>query len=85
MAVLTDTERTDLHTEWMRALSDQRSSIGALSKADIRAAINATDTWIDSNAASYNSALPAQVRNALTAKQKAELFLFVARRRYEVS
>jgi hypothetical protein len=51
-------------------------------KADLRAAVDATDTWIDNNAASYNSALPAAFRTTATATQKTLLFCYVAMRRH---
>jgi len=46
--------------------------------ADLLAAVAATDNWIDSNAASYNSALPITFRNNATLVQKTMLFCVVA-------
>jgi hypothetical protein len=37
---------------------------------------------VDSNAASYNTALPAAFRNSATAQQKAALLMYVAARRF---
>jgi hypothetical protein len=85
MAVLSDSDRAALHTSWMQDLSSSRSSIATLAKAQLRAAIDAADQWADDNASSYNTALPVAARNNLTAKQKAQLLMFVIRRRYEVS
>jgi hypothetical protein len=84
MALLTDVQRAALHAQLMADLSSERSIV-PITKADLRAAINATDAWIDQNAASYNTAIPQPARNALTAKQKLALFLYVARQRYLVS
>lgn len=56
----------------------------ALSKADLLAAAQATDDWIEANQAAYNAALPLPARTALTANQKVRLFLAVARKRFEV-
>jgi len=49
-----------------------------MSKDEWQAAINATDTWIDANAGSYNSALPATAQASLTAAQKTLMFCAVA-------
>lgn len=80
MAVLPDAERAACHATLMRLLSDRATSC-SLTKAQLRAAVDATDDWIDQNAAAYNTALPVAARNALTATQKLWLFLYVARRR----
>jgi hypothetical protein len=45
------------------------------------AAINATDAWIDANAAAFNTALPQPFRGAATADQKTLLLCWVAMRR----
>jgi hypothetical protein len=64
-----------------RELSELREALG-LSKADLRAAMNAADAWADTNAAAYNSALPLPARTTLTATQKARLLLAVIRQRF---
>lgn len=53
----------------------------SLLKADIRAAVDATDTWIENNQASFNSALPQPFRGTATLVQKTLVFCFVAMRR----
>ena len=53
----------------------------AFTKAQLRAALDATDAWIEANAAAYNTALPAQFRTAASATQKTLLFCYVALRR----
>jgi hypothetical protein len=65
MAVLSDTDRAALWAEFMRDQSASRTPMG-LTKADLRAAVDAADAWADSNAASFNTALPQPARNALT-------------------
>jgi hypothetical protein len=50
----------------------------------MRAAVDATDDWIEANQASFNSALPLPARTALTSKQKVRLFLSVAQMRFNV-
>jgi hypothetical protein len=46
------------------------------------AAVNAADAWVDSNAASFNAALPVAARNGLTSSQKARLLMFVVSQRF---
>jgi hypothetical protein len=84
MAVLDETSRADLFARFMQTSSGDREGL-PLTKAELRAAVNATDDWIDANAASYNNAIPAAARSALTAKQKARLLTAVANRRFEVT
>jgi hypothetical protein len=81
MAVLSDTDRTDLFAE----LNRDRTAIDGMSitKADLRAALNAADDWANSNAASYNAALPQPARGAMTSAQKAALLMYVIRKRRE--
>jgi hypothetical protein len=75
MAVLTDPERQAIRNYVMR-----RWGV-AITKADLRAAIDATDDWINSNAAAYNSALPAAAQAGLSATEKTVLFCVVALKR----
>jgi len=67
----------------MERLSHSRVPI-SITKADLRAAVNAVDDWINTNAAAYNTAIPQPARGALTASQKAELLSAVALRKFEV-
>ena len=84
MAVLPDTDRQALTGRFSQLLSLERESCGLL-KSQTRAVLNAVDDWIDSNAASYNAALPLPQRTILTARQKARLLMLVIARRFEVS
>lgn len=86
MAILSDPARAAAMALFIGELNNAnpRESIATL-KADLRAAINAADQWIDDNAASYNSALPAAARTTLTAKQKARILVHVIRKRYEAT
>lgn len=83
MANLSDSDRLTCSFEYIEKLNVERELL-PLTKAQLKAAIDATDTWIDNNAASFNSALPTAARNNLSAKQKARLFLFVANKRFEI-
>lgn len=84
MAQLSVQNRTRIQRGLMRYWSASRSVI-TLSKADLQAAINATDTWIDDNAAAYNSALPTAAQSGLTAIQKTLLFCVVAMARVSIA
>lgn len=81
MAVLTDPQRQAVWSAWMR------EAIGtiSISKADLRAAINAIDVWADDNASEFNLAIPQPARGSLTAKQKAWLLMAVIAKRFEVT
>lgn len=80
MAVMDTTNRFRTFAQAMR---DWPTNVGLpnVTKADLRAAVDATDTWIDSNTSSYNSALPQPFRTAATLPQKTFLFCYVAMRR----
>lgn len=80
MAVLSDPSRAEVWAGFMR---DQLCP-APVEKADMRAAVNATDAWIDGNAAAFNAALPEPFRSEASAQQKLALFLYVAKRRFEV-
>lgn len=84
MPKLDETDRRKVWSDYMTAASSSRDPI-PLTKLQLRAAFNSVDDWIDINAASFNSALPVEARTSLTAKQKIQLFVFVARRRLEVT
>ena len=77
MAQLDSTDRARIWRALMRYWSNLREVCG-VSKADLLAAVDATDVWIDDNAGSFNSALPVAARTNLTATQKTLLFCCVA-------
>ena len=60
----------------------QRREVFALTKPQLDAALSAIDTWLDANAAAFNTALPVAARNNLTALQKAELLYLVCKKRF---
>jgi hypothetical protein len=78
MAVLDATNRLRIGNEWMRR---QTETLAGVTKTDLRAAVDATDAWIEANQASYNTALPAAFKNNASLAQKTFLFCLVARRR----
>ncbi len=73
MAVLSDADRAQLTTDIMRALSAKWENLPVCLKADIRAAVDAADTWANSNSVSYNTALPVPFRTNATPDQKSRL------------
>jgi hypothetical protein len=78
MAVLSDALRRALWAEFMQVNAE---AVG-ITKADLRAAVDAIDNWIESNTTSFNTAIPQPARNALTPSQKARLLAMVAVKRY---
>jgi hypothetical protein len=82
MAALPDEDRRRTWAHLMRELSDNVTLQGiAISKADLRAALNAVDDWVDENSTSFNQALPQPARSGLTMRQKVVLLSFVILRR----
>jgi len=57
----------------------------AISKAELLAAVGATDDWVEDNAASYNAALPQAARSNLSLGQKTLLLCVVAIARVSIS
>jgi hypothetical protein len=78
VAVLDETNRARVAAQAMR---EALGSVPSCLKADLRAAVDATDTWVDNNAASYNSALPTAFRTNANAQQKSLLLCWVVMRR----
>ena len=87
MAVMTSQERNNVCISVMRQekinlkLDDPRLNI---TKAELRAAVDALDTYLNDNAATINNALPVAARTNLTSAQKAALMMYVISRRYLV-
>lgn len=81
MATLSDVQRAALWADLMRRYSTDGESIG-ITKTDLRAAVNAMDSFFDANAAAINNALPAAAKAGLTTKQKAVLLMYVITQRY---
>lgn len=77
MAVLPDLDRERIWRWFMR----RNTGSCGFTKADLRAAINATDDWIDTNATAYNLALPVAFRTSASLAQKTLVFCWVAMRR----
>lgn len=84
MAVLPAGDRASLRRDFASELSGSRTPCST-SKPDLQAAVDAVDGWLDANAASLNAAIPVAARTTLTVKQKAQLLVYVIRRRFEVA
>jgi CBS-domain-containing membrane protein len=79
MAVLTNEQRIELWADFMRENTD---TIG-ITKADLKAAVDALDDWFDANLATINAAIPQPARGALSLRQKAMLFSYVMHKRFK--
>ena len=85
MAVLSNAERSDVWAEFMREESNDRNPITGLTQAQLRAAFDAVDDWVEANASSLNTAIPQPARGALTTRQKAKLLAAVVAKRFGVT
>lgn len=83
MAVLPDIDRKKIWVGLMRYWSRLHETVG-VNKTDLRAAVDAADTWVDNNAASYNSALPTTFRTNATQNQKSLLLVAVVLMRFNI-
>ena len=81
MAALSNADRGVVWSDAMRYFS-QSGDVLAVKKADLRAAVDALDTFLDTNAATINAAIPQPARGALSASQKALLLSYVIAKRY---
>lgn len=84
MALLGTLDRASVAAQYQADASGLRDPFPGLVRADIVAAINAVDDWVEANKVSFNSAIPLPARTAMTAPQKAKLLLYVVKRRFEV-
>jgi hypothetical protein len=84
MAVLSNADRQAESDRYQRDASADRTPI-PVTKAQMKAVVDAIDDWVDANVTSFNNAIPQPQRGLLTAKEKARLLVYVVRRRYEVA
>ena len=85
MATLALADQQRIQRGLQRHWSRLREQTSTWNKAGLLAAIQSTDTWIDSNQTSYNNSLPAQFRNNATLAQKTLLFCCVAAARVSIA
>jgi hypothetical protein len=81
MAVLDEANR---FSAWAEANRTNGLAIQGVLKVDLRAAVDAIDNWLETNATALNTAIPQPARGALTARQKAALLMLVVDRRFGV-
>jgi hypothetical protein len=81
MAAMSNGERAAAAREFIRKAFQDLGETATMDTAAIKAALDATDDWVDANAASYNSALPAAFKNTATAAQKNLLFAYCCMKR----
>ena len=82
MALLSDLERALIWSEFMAERSSAKDSFGAITKSDLRAAVDALDQYLSDNGATINAAISQPARSVLTTPQKALLLRFVIAQRY---
>jgi hypothetical protein len=82
MAILADTDRKVIWAEFMSAVSNINEPVTGLTKAELKAAVDAIDTFMSNNATALNTAIPQPARGALSIAQKARLLSMVIKRRY---
>ena len=82
MAALSASERSGVWADIMRLSRAQFGGI-SVTKAELKAAMDAIDDWLEANASSLNAAIPQPARGALVPEQKAYMLSVVARRRAE--
>lgn len=63
------------------AMRNWPGSLTGITKPDLKAAVDATDDWLEANSTSFNSALPQPFRGAASLPQKTFLLCYVAMRR----
>jgi hypothetical protein len=80
MAVLNAQDRSDMASDLMVFASRDTESNGFL-KDDMTQLVASIDSFLDTNAAAINNAIPAAVRNKFTTSQKFRALAFIARRR----
>ena len=80
MAPLPEADRQKVWRGFMRYLSRQDINDTVLEniKQDIRDAVDATDSWIETNQIGFNTALPIMFKDNASLEQKTLLFSAVA-------
>jgi hypothetical protein len=73
-------DATNRARTWAQVMRNWPGSL-AVTKQELRAAVDATDDWIEANQTSFNTALPQPFRGSATLAQKTFLFCYVAMRR----
>lgn len=87
MATLSDSERSKIWGHFMSEASCRGELInqGGMDKYALRDAIDAIDQHISNDKAAFNADIPQPARSGLSASHKAEILVYVVRRRWEVN
>ncbi len=78
MTVLSDQARQETWARWMQDNEEETPFL----KAELRAAVDAIDEWVNDNAAAMNLALPQPFRGDASVEQKAMVLTYVVAKRY---
>lgn len=81
MALLSDSDRQICARAWIEHLFVQAGATANMSYADIKAAADATDIWVDTNQSAFNLALPLPFQTTATLAQKSALMAYVTLKR----
>lgn len=81
MAELPDADRQIAARAWVQKAFVEANATANMAHDTIKAAVDATDTWIDTNQASFNTALPEPFKTTADLSQKTLLFCYVAMKR----
>ena len=79
MAALTEQDRVDLWAEFQR---DNGDPLGALTKTELRTAVDEIDDWFNANKASLLAAVSAPADTALSGSQIARLASAIVEKRW---
>lgn len=82
MAALSAGDRLLCYSDFVREVGGDRETFNGVTKADLKAAVNALDDFMVANATAINTAIPQPARASLTAAQKARMLMWVIRYRY---
>ncbi len=83
MAALPDIDRIEVTAKLQRLAQWLAISCG-ITKVDLKAAVDATDDWIDTNQTAFNNALPTAAKNTRNLTQKTLIFCYVAMKRASI-
>lgn len=83
MAELTSEQRRRVNAAVMRSFSAYEEQV-PINKTELRAAVDALDTFLNNNQAAINTAIPQPARGALSTGQKAVIFTAVQIARYMI-
>lgn len=81
MAELNSQKRREVFADLMRLLSSNNETV-SITKPDLRAVVDALDTFLNDNASTINSTIPQPGRSALSVSQKARILMLIIKQRF---